>query len=102
VASRDYVANKMTAAGYNVTIQPFEFVFNADAPPPTLRQESPTPTTYVDGNDFSTMTFSGNIASTTAPVWAADLVLPQAPGPGATTSGCEAADFAGIRPGRSR
>jgi Zn-dependent M28 family amino/carboxypeptidase len=96
VASRDYVVTKMTAAGYDVSTQAFQFVFNADATPPTLEQVSPTATTYVDGNDFSTMTFSGNIATTTAAVWAVDLVLPNAPGPGATTSGCEAADFAGM------
>ncbi len=42
------------------------------------------------------MTFSGSIPSTTASVWAIDLVLPQAPGPGATTSGCESTDFAGM------
>ena len=98
-ASRDYVAQRMTAAGYTVSTQPFEFVYNADATPPTLNQVSPRPTTYVDGNDFATMTFSGNIASTTAPVWAVDLALPAAPGPGATTSGCEAADFAGMPAG---
>ena len=99
VASRDYVVNKMTAAGYNVTTQAFQFLFNADATPPTLQQTSPTPTTYVDGNDFATMTFSGSIASTTRAVWAVDLVLPNAPGPGATTSGCEAADFVGMPAG---
>ena len=84
--SRDYVVERMEAAGYDVSLHEFEFVFNADATPPTLRQESP-------------MTFSGNIAATTAAVWAVDLALPQAPGPGATTSGCEAADFAGMPAG---
>lgn len=98
-ASRDYVVERMEAAGYDVTVQPFDFVFNADRTPPTLRQESPTPTTYLDGPDFATMTFSGNINTTTAPVWAVDLVLPNAPGPGATTSGCEATDFAGMPAG---
>jgi Zn-dependent M28 family amino/carboxypeptidase len=99
VASRDYVVARMEAAGYDVTLQPFEFLFNADRTPPTLRQESPTPTTYVDGPDYATMTFSGSIAATTAPVWAVDLVLPNAPAAGATTSGCEAADFAGMPAG---
>jgi Zn-dependent M28 family amino/carboxypeptidase len=97
--SRDYVIEKLEAAGYDVTTQAFEFLFNADATPPTLRQESPTPTTYVDGTEYASMTFSGSIASTTATVWAVDLALPQAPGPGLTTSGCEAADFAGMPAG---
>jgi Zn-dependent M28 family amino/carboxypeptidase len=97
--SRDYVIEKLEAAGYEVTTQAFEFLFNADATPPTLRQESPTPTTYVDGTEYASMTFSGSIDTTTAAVWAVDLQLPQAPGPGATTSGCEAADFAGMPAG---
>ena len=98
-ASADYVAAKMEAAGYIVSTYTFNFVFNADATPPTLRQESPTPVTYVDGVDYASMTFSGSIPSTTASVWAVDLALPQAPGPGATTSGCEASDFAGMPAG---
>jgi Zn-dependent M28 family amino/carboxypeptidase len=98
-ASRDYVIVRAEAAGYEVTTQDFEFLFNADRTPPTLRQESPTPTTYIDGPDYATMTFSGSIAATTAAVWAVDLILPNAPGPGATTSGCEAGDFAGMPAG---
>ena len=97
--SVEYVIERMEAAGYDVSTHAFEFLFNADATPPTLRQESPTPTTYVDGVDFSSMTGSGSIASTTASVWAIDLVLPAAPAAGATTSGCEAADFVGMPAG---
>jgi Zn-dependent M28 family amino/carboxypeptidase len=93
------VIGRMEAAGFDVSTHEFEFLFNADATPPTLRQESPTPTTYVDGPDYQTMTFSGSIPATTADVWAVDLILPNAPGPGATTSGCEAADFAGMPAG---
>ena len=98
-ASRDYVIAKMQAAGYVVTTHAFEFLFNADRTPPTLQQVSPTATTYVDGVDYSSMTFSGSIPSSTASVFAVDLALPAAPGPGATTSGCEAADFAGMPAG---
>ena len=98
-ASRDYVIAKMQAAGYVVTTHAFEFLFNADRTPPTLQQVSPTATTYVDGVDYSSMTFSGSIPASTAAVTAVDLVLPQAPGPGATTSGCEASDFAGFPAG---
>jgi Zn-dependent M28 family amino/carboxypeptidase len=94
--SRDYVMARMEAAGYDVSLHEFEFLYNADATPPTLQQVTPTPTTYVDGPDYQTMTFSGSIDTTTRAVWAVDLVLPQAPGPGATTSGCDDADFAGM------
>src|SRR5919204_2867349 len=58
VASRDYVIQRMEAAGYDVTVQPFEFVFNADATPQTLRREMPMPASYGDGSDFTTMTYS--------------------------------------------
>ena len=98
-ASVEYVSQRLTAAGYTVTYDYFDFLFNADATPPTLAQNSPTATTYVDGPDFASMTFSESVPTTTAPVWAVDLVLPNAAAPGATTSGCEAADFAGMPAG---
>jgi Zn-dependent M28 family amino/carboxypeptidase len=97
-ASVDYVAAKAAAAGLDVTLQPFEFQYNADASPAVLTQISPNPTAYVDGVDFASMTFSGS-GDVTAAVWAVDLALPRAPGPGLTTSGCEAADFAGFPAG---
>ena len=95
-ASADYVAAKARAAGYAVSNHFFTFTYNADRTPPSLRAGGKE---YVDGVDFASMTFSGNVAETTAPVFAADLKLPKAPGPGATTSGCEASDFAGMQPG---
>jgi Zn-dependent M28 family amino/carboxypeptidase len=98
LASVQYVAAKAEAAGLDVTIQPFQFEYNADASPAVLDQVSPNPTSYTDGIDFASMTFSGS-GDFTAALWAVDLVLPQAPGPGATTSGCEASDFAGFPAG---
>ncbi|HVF80002.1 MAG TPA: M28 family peptidase [Solirubrobacteraceae bacterium] len=95
-ASAAYVKDKAQAAGYTVSDHFFEFLYNADRTPPTLRQESPATTEYVDGVDYASMTFSASVNQTTAPVWAIDLQLPQAPGPGATTSGCETGDFAGM------
>jgi Zn-dependent M28 family amino/carboxypeptidase len=99
VASQEYVVDRMEAAGYDVSLHEFQFLFNADRTPPIFRQESPSAVTYVDGVDFSSMTYSGSIAPTTASLWAVDLVLPQAPAAGATTSGCEAGDFAGMPAG---
>ncbi|HSV40049.1 MAG TPA: M20/M25/M40 family metallo-hydrolase, partial [Nocardioidaceae bacterium] len=98
-ASADYVTAQAEAAGYQVSDFFFDFVYNADATPPTLQQTAPNATTYVDGVDFASMTFSGSIASTTRDVWAVDVVLPQAPGPGLTTSGCQDSDFAGMPAG---
>lgn len=97
-ASVDYVAAKAAAAGLDVTLQPFEFQYNADASAAVLNQVAPSSTSYVDGVDFASMSSSGS-GDVTAPVVAVDLVLPQAPGPGLTTSGCEAADFAGFPAG---
>lgn len=97
-ASVDYVVAKAEAAGLSVTVQPFTFEYNADASPAVMAQLSPDATTYQDGVQFASMTFSGS-GDVTAPVWAADIVLPKAPAPGATTSGCEAADYAGMPDG---
>jgi Zn-dependent M28 family amino/carboxypeptidase len=100
-ASRDYVVERMEAAGYQVSLFAFDFLYNADATPPVFEQTAPTPTTYVDGVDFSSMTFSPN-GDHTAAVTAVDLFLPPSPvGPPdpayvPSTSGCEAADFAGF------
>lgn len=87
-ASVEYVAAKLTAAGYDVTLDPFAFVY---VPPSTLRQIAPVPATYETGR------FTGSGSRTvTAAVTAVDVNL--AP-PRANTSGCEAADFAGFPPG---
>ena len=95
-ASARYVTDKARAAGLTVTDNAFTFLFNADRTPPTLAQTAPTAITYVDGTDYASMTFSESVPSTTAPVWAVDLVLPTSPSPTGSTSGCEAADFTGM------
>ncbi|HET8563907.1 MAG TPA: PA domain-containing protein, partial [Candidatus Binatia bacterium] len=96
--SAQYVYDRMADTGYyDVSFQEFTFTFVGDQTPPVLEQVSPNPTTYVDGVDFATMSYSGS-GETTAQVTAVDLVVP-APGPGATTSGCEASDFAGFTAG---
>ncbi|MBF8191260.1 M20/M25/M40 family metallo-hydrolase [Nonomuraea sp. K274] len=95
-ASRDYVARKLRAAGYDVTIQPFEFTFNGYLTPPVLRRTSPAQKTYTYGffADYVAMGDSP-AGSASGTVQAVDLVLP--PGPDNTsTSGCEASDFAGF------
>jgi Zn-dependent M28 family amino/carboxypeptidase len=97
-ASADYVTAQLQSAGYTVTNHFFDFVYNADRTPAVLTQVSPDPTTYLDGVDFSSMTYSPN-GDVSAQVWAVDLVLPHAPSAGATTSGCETSDFAGFPAG---
>ncbi len=96
-ASVDYIVDQMTAAGYDVTVQEFDFPFFQELEPPVLEQISPIPTTYEPEVDFFTMQYSGS-GDVTATVQAVDLVLPPAPVP-SSTSGCEAADFAGFAAG---
>ena len=96
-ASAQYIYDRMVAAGYNVSFQEFTFNFDGDASAPALEQVSPTPTTYVDGVDYDSMQFSGS-ADVTAPLSAVDLVVPS-PASNTSTSGCEAADFAGFTAG---
>ena len=45
-ASLNYVVNKMKAAGYNVTLNAFPFLF---VPPAVLRQTAPISATYDTG-----------------------------------------------------
>lgn len=97
-ASAEYVTAKLQAAGYTVSSQYFQFLFNADRTPSVLSQISPTPTQYVDGNDFASMTYSPS-GDVTAPVVAVDLVVPPVGAQNGNTSGCEAADFAGFPAG---
>jgi Zn-dependent M28 family amino/carboxypeptidase len=94
-ASVDYVVDTMTAAGYDVTVDPFEFGFFEITAPPVFERTSPDPTVYTDQTDFDVMTFSGS-GDVTAPVEAVDLSLAD---PAASTSGCEASDFAGFTSG---
>ena len=86
--SVQYIVEKMTAAGYNVTLNAFPFTYVA---PSVLRQIAPNVATYESG------TFTGSgFGNVTAAVTAVDINLVP---PRASTSGCEAADFAGFPAG---
>jgi len=94
VASAEYVEAQLQAAGYTTTRQYFEYdktVFAAAS----LEQVSPTPTGYAFFDDFYPMDFSGE-GDVTASVTSVDVTLT---GDRASTSGCEAADFAGFPAG---
>jgi aminopeptidase Y len=96
-ASVTYVAEALRSAGYQVTVQEFEFSFFRELTDPVFKRVSPETTTYVRNADFRTMTYSGS-GDVTAPVQGVDLVLPPTPLP-SSTSGCEASDFAGFAKG---
>ena len=91
-ASVDYVVETLEAAGYDPEVQSFDYLAFEVAGPSALQQIAPNMITYVEGVDFGaiTQTDPGDV---TAAVTAVDLQL----GLGNTsTSGCEAADFAGF------
>jgi Zn-dependent M28 family amino/carboxypeptidase len=83
--SVDYVVERMTAAGYNVTLNSFPFVF---VPNSTLHQLTPSNATYPTG--AFTGTGYGGVTGNVIPV-DINLIPPRA-----STSGCEAADFTGL------
>ena len=91
-AAANYIAAQMKSYGLDVQIQEFGILYFEELSSPVLAQVSPNPTTYVEGTDFATMSYSGS-GSVTAPIQAVDLVMPPT---GGSTSGCEAADFAGF------
>jgi Zn-dependent M28 family amino/carboxypeptidase len=93
--SVEYVVQKLTEAGYNVTVQDFVYTAFYTVGPSALEQSAPSSVIYVEGTDFQPMdqTDPGDV---TVLVTAVDIQL----GLGNTsTSGCEAADFAGFPAG---
>ena len=98
-ASADYVVDTMTAAGYNVTRQPFEFAFFRENSTPELDRVSPSPKTYVHNVDFITMDYSGS-GEPTENLQAVDVMIPPGAAPNSSDSGCTGEpDFAGFVPG---
>ena len=83
--SVEYVAGLLRHAGYTVTLDPVDITFNF---PAELRQLTPVEAAYETG--VFTGSGSGTVEGQVIPV---DINLT---GDRASTSGCEAADFAGI------
>jgi Zn-dependent M28 family amino/carboxypeptidase len=92
--SAQYVYDRAQAAGYDVSFQEFEFLFVGDATPPILNRLTAPAASFVNGVDFATISYSGS-GDVTANLVAVDLIVPS-PAPNASTSGCEASDFAGF------
>jgi Zn-dependent M28 family amino/carboxypeptidase len=93
--SVDYVAGKLEAAGYDVTIQKFDYLAYEVLGPSVLQQVAPNSVTYVEDVDFGVIEQS-DPGDVTANVTAVDLQL----GLGNTsTSGCEQSDWAGFPAG---
>jgi Zn-dependent M28 family amino/carboxypeptidase len=87
--SVQYVMGRLEAAGYDVSLDEFEFARWDQLGPSALQFGS---TTYQEGTDYLTPTFSGGGDVTKTIVPTNDIVLP--PGaPNTSNSGCEAEDF---------
>src|SRR3954463_12095316 len=99
-ASVDYVASVMNAAGYDVTIQPYTFLYFAFLGTPSFREVSPAPHDYGFNTEWGPGASTGTAAAAIQP--AGGIVLPPSP-TSSSTSGCSAGDFTGpgLRPDRA-
>ena len=95
VASVNYVVQKMTAAGYNVSLQQFEADIFFEQAPAVFAQVAPNAITYprYDGQTgvWYTADFSGD-GDVTAAAVVVDFTEPTTQA-SASSSGCEASDF---------
>jgi Zn-dependent M28 family amino/carboxypeptidase len=96
-ASVDYVARLMQQAGYDVTIQPYKFLYYAYTGIPTFTEVSPTPHTYTLNDDWGPGQSTGTANAAIQP--AGGIVIPPT-ATSSSTSGCTSADFSGFTSGR--
>jgi Zn-dependent M28 family amino/carboxypeptidase len=93
--SLDYVRDRLSDAGYTTRRQTFDFFKFTDLGGSIMQQTAPGSVNYVEGTDFGATPHSeeGDVTASVTPV---DIQL----GLGnASTSGCEAEDFAGFPEG---
>src|SRR5881392_523532 len=98
-ASADYVAQKMTAAGYNVTIQTYTFTYYAFTGIPTLSESSPVAHNFVLSSEWNPGQSTGTTSGPAALQPAGGIIIPPTPTP-SSSSGCTSADFTGFVPGK--
>jgi hypothetical protein len=96
-ASVDYVANLMSDAGYDVTIQTYHFFYFAFVGTPTFSEVSPTAHDYTIVDEWNAGQATGKTTADIQP--AGGFVLPPTD-LSSSTSGCTAADFSGFVSGR--
>jgi hypothetical protein len=97
-ASADYVAQKMTEAGYDVSIQTYTFDYSAFVGTPTFSEVSPTARTFALVDEWNPGKGNGTATNATLQP-AGGVILPPTPTP-SSTSGCTSADFSGFVSGR--
>ena len=96
-ASADYVAKKMTEAGYNVTIQTYTFTYYAYKGIPTLSESFPVASNFVLSTDWNPGQSTGTATDAVVQP-AGGIIIPPTATP-SSTSGCTSADFSGFVPG---
>jgi Zn-dependent M28 family amino/carboxypeptidase len=97
--SAEYVAERMGAAGYVVTLQPFDFAF-FEVLNQSFSQTSPVSRDFApfdfgtNSGDFDVMTHSGSgVVVDTAVAATNDVIIPFPATPNTSNSGCEPGDF---------
>ena len=100
LASVNYVADLLRAAGYHVTIQQYTFAYSGFSSTPLLNEVSPTARTFALGPDFGVPGNSGNgdVTAQIQPV--GGILIPAPAGQNSSSSGCTSTDFTGFVPGR--
>ena len=98
-ASAAYVKQRLEAAGYEANYHNFTYNYTGPRTAPVLSIVGGP--SYASGFQFqaSTSLTPADNADVTRPLYAVDLVIPRPGAPAASTSGCEAADFAGFTAG---
>jgi Zn-dependent M28 family amino/carboxypeptidase len=93
-ASVDYVRQRLTAAGYQVSVQSFEVPYFKQVAPPSLTSGGHA---FIPETDIAAMSFSGS-GDVNAAVQPVGLVLPPTVN-SSSTSGCAPGDFASFSRG---
>ncbi|MFL5969874.1 MAG: M28 family peptidase [Gaiellaceae bacterium] len=96
-ASVDYVARLMADAGYDVTIQPYKFLYYAYTAVPTFNEVSPAAHSYTLNEEWGPGRSTGVANAALQP--AGGIILPPT-ALSSSTSGCTSADFTGFVSGR--
>jgi len=95
-ASADYVAQKMQAAGYNVTLQKYQFPYSAFVGTPTFTESGAASRDFKLVDEWNPGANDGTIDGDLQP--AGGIVIPPTAA-SSSTSGCTAADFSGFSAG---
>jgi hypothetical protein len=89
-ASVQYVKNRMEAAGYDVTIQPYKFTYTSFVGTPAWSESTPTSRSFQLVADWNPGTSNGDADASIQP--AGGIIIPPTETP-TSTSGCTSGDF---------